>query len=359
MASHSQHKHPWFLLSVFLILLLSEQWIMQPEARLHTRHLKFSPKKLFVFGDSYADTGNIRRGVSKVWKEPYGTTFPGKPAGRFSDGRVITDYIAKYLKLKSPLPYGMLKEHPHHVKYGINFAFGGTGVFNTLVPGPNMTTQIEQFESLINYNVFNKSDLADSVALVSLAGNDYSNFLATYGSINGISSFVGLVVNQTAVNILRIHKLGVKKIALTSLPPLGCVPEITASSSYRACNDTYNILVSIHNSCLLDAVEKLNGESKKNSSFVMLNLYESFLSVLNDTKRQNSSRMEKTFRPCCAGVSSEYSCGSVDDKQVKKYRVCQDPRASFFWDTVHPTQAGWHAVYNRLRNTSDLRQLHY
>ena len=50
----------------------------------------------------------------------------------------------------------------------------------------------------------------------------------------GIFSFVGLVVNQTAVDIQRIHKLGVKKIAVTSLPPLGCVPEITISSSYKA-----------------------------------------------------------------------------------------------------------------------------
>jgi hypothetical protein len=49
--------------------------------------------KLFVFGDSYADTGNIKKGFAKSWEEPYGVTFPGKPAGRFSDGRVITDYI--------------------------------------------------------------------------------------------------------------------------------------------------------------------------------------------------------------------------------------------------------------------------
>lgn len=52
-----------------------------------------NPTKLFVFGDSYADTGNIGRDVSKSWKDPYGLTFPGKPAGRFSDGRVLTDYI--------------------------------------------------------------------------------------------------------------------------------------------------------------------------------------------------------------------------------------------------------------------------
>lgn len=60
---------------------------------------KHGPKPmLFVFGDSYADTGNIRKSLSSSWKQPYGLTFPGKPAGRFSDGRVLTDYIGKSFK---------------------------------------------------------------------------------------------------------------------------------------------------------------------------------------------------------------------------------------------------------------------
>ena len=56
----------------------------------------FGKNKLFVFGDSYADTGNSRRSTAVSWKPPYGTTFPGKPAGRFSDGRVLTDYLGTY-----------------------------------------------------------------------------------------------------------------------------------------------------------------------------------------------------------------------------------------------------------------------
>lgn len=62
----------------------------------HHKHrylFNFRPSKLFVFGDSYADTGNYRKSIASSWKVPYGITFPGKPAGRFSDGRVLTDYV--------------------------------------------------------------------------------------------------------------------------------------------------------------------------------------------------------------------------------------------------------------------------
>lgn len=50
-----------------------------------------NPVKLFVFGDSYVDTGNFVH--SESYKPPSGITFPGNPAGRFCDGRIITDYV--------------------------------------------------------------------------------------------------------------------------------------------------------------------------------------------------------------------------------------------------------------------------
>lgn len=56
-----------------------------------------NPRKMFVFGDSYVDTGNNRKPAAKSWQYPYGITFPGKPTGRFSDGRVLTDYLGNSL----------------------------------------------------------------------------------------------------------------------------------------------------------------------------------------------------------------------------------------------------------------------
>jgi hypothetical protein len=55
-----------------------------------------SNSSLFVFGDSFADTGNIPRShlspVTRQWYSPYGST-AGLKTGRFSDGSVQTDFI--------------------------------------------------------------------------------------------------------------------------------------------------------------------------------------------------------------------------------------------------------------------------
>lgn len=68
--------------------------------------------KLFVFGDSYADTGNTPVDGFECWKEPYGVTFPGQPSGRFSDGLVLTDFIGTYSSLMhtSYVLFGCIKK---------------------------------------------------------------------------------------------------------------------------------------------------------------------------------------------------------------------------------------------------------
>lgn len=342
----------------FLLPLLSEiQGVQSSSSHHHRSHrglYGFHPTKLFVFGDSYADTGNNRKTEANSWKVPYGITFPGKPAGRFSDGRVLTDYLAKYLGLKSPIPYRWRKYATNRLRYGINFAYGGTGVFNTMVLDPNMTTQIDFFQNLINDSVYEKWDLQSSLALVTVAGNDYGAFLAKGGSAEDLPAFITRVVDQLAVNLKRIHSMGVRKVAVTALQPLGCLPRSTVHNSFQQCNATENVAADFHNMLLQQAVAKLNNESKDSRAFVILDLYGSFNKVLkNKGEYLGSVTFETPLKPCCMGISSKYYCGSVDEKGAKMYTVCENREVAFFWDMVHPTQAGWRAVYFSLKSTLD------
>ena len=68
-------------------------------AHAHAQHDKRTQSGgIFIFGDSYADTGNhdpSDPALSGGWRYPYGITWPGIPAGRFSDGRCLTDFFGK------------------------------------------------------------------------------------------------------------------------------------------------------------------------------------------------------------------------------------------------------------------------
>ncbi|KAL1545722.1 GDSL esterase/lipase-like protein [Salvia divinorum] len=312
----------------------------------------FRPTKLFVFGDSYADTGNIRKSLGNSWSQPYGTTFPGKPAGRFSDGRILTDYLAKFLRVKSPLAYEWMEMGGKKLKNGLNFAYGGSGVFNTLGDVlPNMSTQIGFFDKLMHDSLYTKSDLKSSVVLVCLSGNDYGAFLAQGGkTMQDLQKFIPRVVSQLGANLKRVQQLGAAKVAVTSLQPLGCLPRSTVDSSFQGCNPTQNLAVAYHNLLLQQTVSKLNTDSKT-STFFIIDLYTSFTTVLNqDTNYQGKLRFETPLKPCCIGMNG-YFCGDVDQKGEKMYTVCSYPKSAFFWDSSHPTEAGWHAIYTTFKST--------
>ncbi|KAL0729786.1 hypothetical protein Bca4012_025879 [Brassica carinata] len=206
----------------------------------------------------------------------------------------------------------------------MNFAYGGTGVFNTKSTSPNMTIQINLFEQLLG-DIYSQSD-SSSLALVSIAGNDYSNYLALNRSIAALPIFIKQVVDQTELNLRRIHALGVKNIAIPSLQPLGCLPRYTSS---QGCNETFNALVKYHNSLLEKVVGKLNNETN-HSTFAIIDFYNAFLTVFKNK-----------------GVNPG-SCGDVDEKGAIKYTLCDDPVSAFFWDGLHPTQEGWKSVYSVL-----------
>lgn len=84
---------------------------------------------------------------------------------------------ASFLRIRSPVPYKWRNRvKKSKLGDGMNFAYGGTGVLETLVSAPNMTTQIDFLQQLVEEKLYTKSDLDLSIALVSVAGNDYAAY---------------------------------------------------------------------------------------------------------------------------------------------------------------------------------------
>ncbi|MCL7045171.1 hypothetical protein MKW94_004472 [Papaver nudicaule] len=115
-------------------------------------------KSIFSFGDSLADTGNALYAQldENVSKFPYGETYFRRATGRFSDGRVVLDFIAQAVGLPLLPPY--LGTSPKDLQQGANFAVGGATALDAfffeerkivLPTNYSLGVQLEWFKQLL------------------------------------------------------------------------------------------------------------------------------------------------------------------------------------------------------------------
>lgn len=112
-----------------------------------------------------------------------------------------------------------------------------------------------------------------------------------------ISGFTASLVKQMSLNLKRIHTLGINKIAVGLLEPIGCMPMFTAASSQDKCIETFNLVSKNHSQMLFQTVQQLNTEMGK-SVFITLDLYNSFLSTIATMKKGHAGKFYLCFHNC-------------------------------------------------------------
>ncbi|XP_057835338.2 GDSL esterase/lipase At5g03610, partial [Cryptomeria japonica] len=219
---------------------------------------------LFVFGDSYADTGNkdpYNQSINQPWRKPYGLTWPGFPAGRFSSGKTQTDFWGDILGLPSPIAYELLKSHDckataKKIRHGVNFAVGGSAIFQAY-GFITVAEQVKQFKKLIGGSQgFYSHKLSQSVVLISAAGNDYEFLASRNGSVEGMIDLVRPVVSGTLDVVKELYESGLRNFAVSNVDRLGCEPQIGKTS----CDSKYDDLLALHTRVLRESVESLKSD---------------------------------------------------------------------------------------------------
>ncbi|TVU38322.1 hypothetical protein EJB05_11685 [Eragrostis curvula] len=326
----------------------------QVESRSHGGGDRAPPKtkkqyKLFVFGDSFADNGNYPMAdltaETRAWYYPYGTSdyeHGTSPTGRFSDAMVQPDFLARILGKEESPPAERRRDQDGVDPFGMNFAVGSAGIVAGSRDAPNFGTQVDSFRRLVRHGIINK-DLTDSVALVAFSGKrDYAR--VSDMTVSQIDALARNVTSSLAGGVEQLLKLGVSKVLVDALPPLGCTPWLSRPNGYGGCDANLQA-TSLHNAYLNDKVFKYD-------DVFMLDLktvFTDFVLTNNPDAGSRGKRFKYKLEPCCDSFDEAGFCGQMEDGK-KQYMLCPKPDKHFYWDDMNPTQAGWKAVMEELED---------
>ncbi|KAJ4837255.1 hypothetical protein Tsubulata_043754, partial [Turnera subulata] len=279
------------------------------------------------FRDSYVDTGNWA--AFNELKVPFGMTWPGKPAGRISDGYVLTDIIALYFKTSVPPLYSQWKESvsEDELQYGMNFAYAGSGALPDAWENITVALQMNAFKEVLGKKVFTGDDLKNSVAVLSLLGNDHTSYAFR---LNGTEEGMVDRAKKVAEEIIRFLKTvgnkGIRKVIINS-----------QGVAFPKSGKVLPALVSL-NRWLEDKVKQI--AKRKNMVIVTLDSMTLIKPILDQGKLSQDT--------CCVAQNSQSVCGDIDATGKKMYTLCNDPKLTMYFSGGHISHAGWKMIYSRM-----------
>ncbi|KAJ3691271.1 hypothetical protein LUZ61_020435 [Rhynchospora tenuis] len=313
---------------------------------------------LIVFGDSIVDPGNNNglKSLTKCNFPPYGRDFKGQNAtGRFSNGKIPTDFIASQLGIKEYLPAYLDPElSDEDLLTGVSFASGGAGFDNITAEVVSVYTLWDQLQMFEEYKRKLKSVagmeraatiVKDSVYIILAGSND---IMVTYFATNlrsnyDIPSYVDYIVQAASSFIKNLYNLGVQKIGIAGVPPLGCEPMVRTlrGGITRECVEIYNQVSVLLNRELSAELIRLAHELPS-SQIIYLDVYSILLDLVTNSSHYG---FEEATRGCCGSGKVE---ATVLCNEEMSALTCEDTSKYLFWDAFHPTERAYELLVTPL-----------
>ncbi|KAK6153956.1 hypothetical protein DH2020_013595 [Rehmannia glutinosa] len=351
-----------FTIFTFIFILLSSS---------HASSSPLSPfKKIYAFGDSYTDTGNTKTSTGPtafnyVSNHPYGVTFFHHPTNRYSDGRIVIDFVAEALSLPLLPPYRNPKADQSH---GVDFAVGGAtairhgfflknNVTFNLVP-QSLQTQLVWFNKILESKGCKdlkstprecKSVLGDALIwLGEIGANDYT---CSLGSSLSSKIIQDLAINSVAGFLQALLNKGAKYIVVQGLPPTGCIPYSFSLSSpddrdQMGCVASMNRITSAHNAALQTRLNALRKQHPQ-SVIVYADYYNAHLTLLKNATKYG---FKEQYKVCCGYGGGPYNFDVFNTCGSGASTSCAKPVEYVNWDGAHLTEAAYKVITNSFLN---------
>ena len=270
--------------------------------------------KVFIFGDSLSDPGNIYLLTGTKAKAPY-DLIPSAPYAigghQFSNGKTWAQRFAQNLSLNKS-GEAALKEPG---KNG-NYAFGGSRLIpNDLSPVPSGLDQVNLY--LADYH--GEAD-SDALYVIQFGGNDVRDALEVLATTFDFEAAGAIIEAAVVTEIGLIHQLyarGARHFLVVNVPNIGLTPAVKLAgaeavflSSVLSASFNEGIATGIEELSLLPGVE--------------IDSFDLFL-LLNSV----------------AASPEDYGISNVESAclmfYVKSGAKCANPENNLFWDGIHPT----------------------
>ncbi|XP_024977283.1 GDSL esterase/lipase At3g48460 [Cynara cardunculus var. scolymus] len=326
-------------------------------------------KKIYAFGDSYTDTGNTGStgaitgpsAFSYVSNLPYGRTFFHHPTNRYSDGRLVIDFVAESLSLPYLPPYLNRKAD---TSSGINYAVAGsTAIRHGFFVKNNLTFNITPQSLKTQLGWFNKTMEGQKCKTAKSTPEEctavFRDALVWVGEI-GANDYAYSIGSTVAGKTIQLHAIrsvtgfleavldkGAKYIVVQGLPTTGCLTLALylAPESDRddiGCVASANNQSYTHNAILQTKIQTLRKKYPE-AVIVYLDYWNAYRSIIKNAPKLGFRELYKT---CCGSGGGPYNfdlggtCGSKSASSS-----CQDPSQYINWDGVHLTEAMYRVVF--------------
>ncbi|KAJ8511582.1 hypothetical protein OPV22_002016 [Ensete ventricosum] len=350
------------LLSVDLLLLSS---VVTPSPGFYSA--------IFNFGDSLTDAGNLAffSGVkAPASRPPYGETYFHRPTGRFTDGRIILDFIAQAMRLPLVPPYPAGRGR-HNFAKGANFAVAGARAignafyeaegFNITWEDYSLGTQLKWFDQLLQSSspsVLAAHDILNqSLFMVGEIGiNDYNHVLLDDRPIDSVRAYVAPVVHAIGSAIDALVRTGATMVVVSGMFPVGCIPVFLAKFQTQdagaydpatGCLKWLNEFSQHHNVLLRRQLGRLR-QAHPRATIVYADIYGALMSIYASPRRFG---MTSPLMACCGGEGPyhfNFSVGCGDPTST----WCGDPWSYICWDGKHLTEAAYHVIAHAILDGS-------
>ncbi|KDP40835.1 hypothetical protein JCGZ_24834 [Jatropha curcas] len=309
---------------------------------------------IITFGDSGLDVGNNDYLPTKFKANysPYGKDFLNhRPTGRFCNGKLISDIIAETMGFKTyPPAYLSRDASGENLLIGASFASAASGFDDKIVIANNAIPLHQQLQYFKEY----KSKLAkvagsnksmsiikDALYLLSAGTSDFLLNYYINPQINKIytpDQYGSFLVTAFSSFVKDLYGLGARRLGVSSLPPLGCVPAARALFGF------------LENGCVSrinDDAQKFNNKINFTAAnlqkllpglkIVVFDMFKPFYDLLQTPSNYG---FVEARRGCCKTetgtvetITTTLLCNS------KSPGTCTNATQFVFWDGIHPSEA--------------------